>query len=449
MSEIRFDKKNKDLLRKASRQEIESYFVTLPNHERRKKWLRLGNRYRVWCTARYGQDLRSNKVDDAELVQYVAASGPAHVIDSWSLLARAVEASLRGDTYAATHFGYYAELRAAVALLACEGLGVFNTRHPVVETGGVTNHTLGAQKWDDNTKKFSKKSSSVGTHKLIWPALRHWTSLKRAGSLLEEVVRPEGIPLRDWLIACGGNIPTSEIGKQWLRAWGLDLSVLDDDHNARNLASYRPSEFRLATPLGVAEVLEFVESLWRLFEPGSPSRFPNLERVLLRRSLRKTGLAPSSSEALTGIGLSSAKADEWISFLSQIDDPTPFVLAELPGQVDDSRCHLKIISRAALLLYIATGAARQLLKNASYEPDAIEFWWERHGVARGLWEDGDHPKDPFELWADIEASLEEARAWVVSRGTMPFSLRAWRRTQPAVLDDFGSLELAGIWGLIP
>jgi hypothetical protein len=447
MRDIRFDRTNKSRLRKASREQIESYFSCLPSRARGQKWLRKKNRYRVSCTATLKKDIAASTVDDTDLREYVAASGPCHVIDSWALLARAVDAGLRGDSYSATHFAYYAELRAAVALLACEGVGVLDRRHPIVLPTGLTDYNLRAERWDRSTQRFGGPQF-VGTHAVVWPALQHWSTLNRAGDLLEEVVSPEGIPISEWLRACGAPVPAREIGRRWLRVWGLDLSVIDDDHNARNLASYRPSEFRRPAQLEVSQIVEFVEDLWGLFEPGTQRRFPNVERFLLRRTLRSTRVAAPSARVLESLGLNATMAGEWAEFLGRADDPKPFVFAEQQGKIDGPHCHLNVISRAALLLFLATYVARRLLFNASYAHDTIAFWWEQHGVARGLWEDI-RQTDLFDLWSDIQSSLTAARAWRLSPEANHVSLRYWRRAQQSVLEDFGSLELVGIWGLIP
>jgi len=65
---------------------------------------------------------------------YVAVSAPLHCADGWSFLGRAVAAILLGDATAARHLGYYAELRAAMSLMAAHGVGIFNRTHFVVVT---------------------------------------------------------------------------------------------------------------------------------------------------------------------------------------------------------------------------------------------------------------------------------------------------------------------------
>src|SRR5262245_50036590 len=116
-------KTGKQHLRKASRAPVGTYFQTLSPPDRRARWLQTNNKYRVRCTHRYECDLKASPptVDHAGLTSYIAASGPCHVVDGWSFLGRAVDAALHGDPYTAIHLGYYAELRAAMSLLACEG----------------------------------------------------------------------------------------------------------------------------------------------------------------------------------------------------------------------------------------------------------------------------------------------------------------------------------------
>ena len=67
-------------------------------------------------------DAKAARINEPHFREYVAASAPTHLIDGWSYLARAIDALLRGDAPAAVHLGYYAELRAAMSLLAGGGI---------------------------------------------------------------------------------------------------------------------------------------------------------------------------------------------------------------------------------------------------------------------------------------------------------------------------------------
>jgi hypothetical protein len=319
-----------------------------------------------------------------------------------------------------------------MGLLASEGIGIFKQSHPVVDNHSATHPFRGG-----------------GTHVVIWPILRYWATLRRAEALLDDLVRPNSIRLSDWLSTTKAALPVQAVAQRWLRSWGLDLAVVDDDHDCRNLASYRPSEFRRPERLVVHEQASFVEELWQLFEPGTARRFPNLERFLLRSARRKgTGSAPSSSD-LESLGLTPLESTKWIEFLQQTNDPLPLRLAEDWVPVEDPTCHLRIISRAALLLFVASAAARRLLSNARYSLDDILFWWGRHGEDRALWDINSVPNDPQDLWADIAQAIKDSAEWRTRNPMSGASLREWRRSQTGALIDFGGFELVGIWALMP
>jgi hypothetical protein len=426
--------KQKRTLQKASRPNVEDYFISFPPKYRAKKWLLKTNRYRERCTSLFYGDTKSGttSLSHSDMRAYVSASAPTQVIDGWSYLGRAIDATLRGDSYAAIHMGYYAELRAAMGLLASEGIGVLGSPHAIID----------------------KKSSILvfkgdGTHKDIWPMLRHWAKLQRAADLLDDLVSPNSIQLSDWLTTTKAIVPVRAVAQYWLQSWGLDLANVDDDHNSRNLVSYRPSEFRKPNRLDVHQQTSFVEELWQLFEPGTTRRFPYLERLLLRNAYRKqNGVAPTSHN-LEKLGLSPQESGEWIAFLQQKNDPSPLHLAENCTPVEDPTCHLSIISRASLLLFLASAAARRLMSNAGYSSDDIFFWWGRQGEERALWNNGLAPSNPQDLWADIAQSIGDSAAWRTNNPIGSVSLRDWRQSQSSALVDFGGFELAGIWALLP
>ncbi len=424
----------KRALQKASRSNVENYFISFPGSYRAEKWLLRTNRYRESCTSLYYKDTRpkTTSLNHLDMCAYVSASAPTQVIDGWAYLGRAVDAALRGDSYAATHMGYYAELRAAMGLLASEGIGILGNPHAIIDK----KNTIIILRGD-------------GTHKDIWPILRHWARLQRAADLLDDLVRPNSIQLSDWLTTTKAIIPVRAVAQYWLRSWGLDLANVDDDHNSRNLVSYRPSEFRRPNRLDVHQQTSFVEELWQLFEPGTTRRFPYLERLLLRNAYRKrNGAAPTNGD-LERLGLSPQESVEWITFLQQTNDPSPLHLAEKWVPIEDPTCHLRIISRATLLLFLASAAARRLISNAGYTSDDILFWWGRQGEERALWNVDLVPSDPQDLWADIAQAIRDSAVWRANNPIGSASLREWRQSQSSALVDFGGFELAGIWALMP
>src|SRR6476661_7745516 len=89
-------------------------------------WLASNSRYLSETDAKLSQDIgRKVSVSHAQgsakasqLAEYVAASAILHCSDGWGYLGRAMGAQLQGDIGTSRHLAYYAELRAAMSLLA-------------------------------------------------------------------------------------------------------------------------------------------------------------------------------------------------------------------------------------------------------------------------------------------------------------------------------------------
>lgn len=434
MSGKKLNVTQKQLLRQASRSYPEQYFVELPSSVRGKRWLALNNRYRERCLKTYEADVKKSpsKVNDVAVAGYVSASAPAHVIDGWSFLGRAVDAALRGDTSSAVFFGYYAELRAAMAILAAEGLGIFNRRGPVLLSTG----------------KTSDFQSKFGTHDISWLALTHWASMKRATVLMSGFISPRGIPLQGWFDKLVAHVPVSAVSDKWLGLWGIDLRTVGDDHLLRNGSSYRPSQFRREQQVDPAEGLETIRDLWKLLEPSRGVRFPNLVKVLLRRALHiaNAGVIASGDLAFTGMG--GFEAAEWAGFLSAPEDSRPILAASNSSKLGSDACHIEVICRAALLLSVATEASRRLLAAGEWTESELKFWWANQGVQRGLWPSHSVPDDPFDMWGDVSVALEDSEAW--SDAAAPnASLWEYRNGAASSIAVLGGFEAVGIWGLVP
>ena len=126
----------------ANRSGVQNAISQLSVHWKKGSWIARSNRYRKEADKEVRTDEKSGRgVAGAQLAQYVAASAIVHCYDGWSYLGRALEAEMAADPDAAIHLAYYAELRAAMALLASEGIGVFDAHHAVVSNIG-TCHIL-------------------------------------------------------------------------------------------------------------------------------------------------------------------------------------------------------------------------------------------------------------------------------------------------------------------
>jgi hypothetical protein len=439
----------KATLRHGSHDAIVTRLTHLNGVLRTGRWLPKTNRYATNTIQKLQHVTRQNKpakLREGELIAYVAVSAPLHCADGWSFLGRALAALIAGDANAARHLGYYAELRAAMSLMATQGVGIFNTAHYVV----------------DRTSHCRRVPQSRPTHKFTWDCIEHWADLQRATQPLMEMIRPGSIPIRQWLDQFIAGHTTS-LAARWLSYWGIDLRSFPADREARNEASYRPTALQDRLGLSVADRSNFIENLWSLCEPTQPSRFETLDRYVLRDSLREiyyinTGIQWNAdvddfgrrcTRMINAVAPSGWSESNWLSFLTGATlEDRPLLLTEADDRqssVADARHHLKVIARAALLLRLATGASAELLNRSQASTEVLRFWWEAIGVEAGLWRAAGPPDDLTDLWADVDDALATNREWIASASDT--SVGAWVASRAVALHTLGSCERIALWGL--
>ena len=437
----------KATLRKASREAVEESFSFLKRHFKHSRWVGTSNRYRRNTTGRIYADTRPGRsLNYLHLTQYIAASAPLHCADGWSLLGRAIDCHARRDHDAARHFAYYAELRAAVSLLAAEGIAIFNTNHFVVE----------------KLKQCGKFGGR--THQVTWQALEYWAELKRSSDLLGGSIRVNGIALEEWIQSFPPNGSLRAIGSRWLRTWGLDLRLFSEDHDIRNEASYRPTKLNERLALTVEDSSDFMCALWSLCEPSAHAPFNSLDRHLLRLALEETFLGVRGTTAaanapqfksdvtamLSHIVSDSTAQREWLNFLTRAAEPRdPVILSEArqTDSIDSPRQHLQMISRAALLLRVATAANSRLLQETHVSGADVKFWWSVMGEERGLWKKAKQPTDLNDLWADAEAAVKSITDWRTKTAASDRNYVQWRQEHSQDISVLGSCERIALWGL--
>lgn len=354
---------------------MEAVAKRLSVHIARGRWLGNNNVYRRNCLKAIDTRWSSGatQIDHRHLAEYIVASAPLHCADGWSLLGRALGCHLLRDADAARHLAYYAELRAAMSLLATQAIGVFLRRHFVLAS-----------------PLQCIEFNGPGTHQVAWLALEHWSGLRRSANLLAQLIQPASLPLADWLNYFQGQPTWRPIGEQWLRTWGLDLRRLSEDLDARNESSYRPTRLNFRCCLEVTTSSTFASSMWMMCEPYESSRFEVLDRYLLRLSLEEafkatTGRDPSDDIAefkrrvdrmLRQLNPGLLPMEEWRRFLAREAEPTdPLVIREARGKqtIEHPRHHIQVIARAALLLRVAAGACSRLVQAVPWDRDQLEF----------------------------------------------------------------------------
>ena len=267
--------------------------------------------------------------------------------------------------------------------------------------------------------------SKEPTHVLTWQALECWAGLSKSSTTLFKAIRPAGITLKDWLNHFGGS--PGFVADKWLKTWGLDLSRLQDDKEARNLVSYQPSAFVSSGPRPIAETVKTVTELWEICEPKAHGGFSSLDLHLLRLAVEMlftnmTGRSPKQarrkymhqiSNMVNTQSLPDSEAKRLTKFLGfESGEKTPELL--LAARCKNQPIHLnhsqQVLARATLLLRVATGSLSNLLNESgtSLYKD-LEFWWMDTAIRRRLWPKNNAPDNFIDLWQDVSEALVDVQ----------------------------------------
>ena len=435
-------------LNQANRNAIQRAIPRLQAHWGDSTWLVARNRYRVDTIGKIQEDSKNGcDFKHQHLIDYVAASTITHCFDGWSYLARALEAEMAGDPNAARHLGYFAELRAAMSILAGEGVGIFHRNHVVI-TDSDRCIPLGG----------------LSTHAMAWQALKYRAGLNQSDKLIFRAIKPGGFDLQAWLNYFGGS--AGFVAKKWLKEWGLDLSRLsEDDKKSRDLASYRPTAFTSSGTRGAGETVQAITQFWRMCNPGSEGGFPVIDRHLLRLSLgmlfkhRTEGRSPLQarkkyseqiSTMLDNFSFTEAGRLRWESFLRYETEKelSPLFLDAGRGDKSTHIDHSKqVLARATLLLRVATGLLSDLFHESNSEIYSdLRFWWVASSVRRCSWAI-DNPPDSFiDLWEDVAEALEEVHEWIRQTGQPECHYSFWKQNHHVAMTLTAS-ERIFLWGV--
>ena len=336
-----------------------------------------------------------------------------------------------------------------MSLLASFGIGIFDRQHFVVAQANST----------------TRLQTRQGTHVMAWLALEEWAKLTTSGDAFAQLVRPEGHSLEQWFHVQGGGRVLAPQARDWFMQWGMDLRLATKDRDARNQSSYRPDGVPITWEADPAICLEFVRDMWRLLEPSQGSAFEQMDRYILRLSVESfyrgsSGRSITASDPqfevlvkrmLSGMNLTVAGEQRIRNFLcreSAPTDPSLFYYSTIqPGNPDSDA--FAVVSRAVLLLRLATGSAHGVLESIGIDSEDLAFWWKKIGESRGLWSPETPPSELHDLWADVEDSLsmiseveEENEEFLESFNSIATSLAPQ-------LSILSSHERVGIWGLCP
>ena len=375
----------------------------------------------------------------ADVADVLAATGPSHCIDGWTYFSRAIAALLAGDTHTARHLSYYAQLRAALCLLHCHGVGIFNGINFAIDQAGNL-HRIDMN--NDNRP-------GLGTHSAVWPVLQRWASNPHVSSAFLDSIEFRGVSLSDCLDAVWPSGLTTPLMSDVIAAWGVDLRRPAEDHDSRNISSYAAHAFNPATS-DLSTRLELVRQIWLGFEPDGRGGFPTLDRHLLRRFFRLMDRQHSRIGAPTDWNLAYPRLDprtrDFVSqqFVESPESPSDFVILTHADNTLSGEVHA-MISRA-LLLRTATSVVRKAFLDAGFDPLAenVPPWFESVGTDRGFWQPDDQPEQVEDLWDVVGHAVSDLSNRLSANITDQASFLDELKPQTVLLSQ---TERACMWGV--
>jgi hypothetical protein len=356
-------------------------------------------------------------------------------------------ALVAGDMHAARHFAYYAQLRASLAVLACEGIGVFDGVNCVANSSGRLSQI----------DEVPRQNRPFGTHAMAWLALDAWARGASSGSTIARAITIRKVSFDSSLRSMWPGTTSRPAAHDLILAWGIDLQRAIDDRHARNASSYTA---QILNPLyqTAEETLEFLIGFWEAFEPESGDPFLSIDRHLFRLMVetQHRNINPTSPLAQVAADISSrhldlhpsVQATVTPSFLSRTEIPDDqFIIRYARSQSTPSH-PTEMISRGALLLRSATAMVTQVFFDAGITatPD-LDFWLLKFGSNLGLWGQAGPPTPMYELWADVREALDDVLE-TRSLCPKPFSRFEWA-TQENGLPRIFEAERIVLWGLCP
>lgn len=395
-------------------------------------------------------ELRSNDVRT-----YISASSISHLLDGWGYLSQAVNALLAGNSGAAIHLAYYAELRAVMSLLASEGIGVFSNQHIGIDANNDFNFFSKYKRRErGGSGSYITKENKIGTHVFAWEAFDKWckSDVKPSYNLLR-IFKVKGHTFSDLLPGFhpqATQLVSSSIAKQWLKKWAFDVKRYKNDRDLRNFVSYRPQTIsNFDSRIDFKESINNIYSLFHVLSPNSSSPFNYLDKLLLKKLFEELysieGISERGSlkelieESFSHLGATLDATTERI-LLPQGNQETHLIFSEASKRKVSA---LPLISRASLLLRVSTGCTSVLLEDAQIRKDELNFIWGNYGFNNGFWEVAKPVSDFFELWTDVETKFSEITDELDFQSNNAFTLR----NELGDLNSLSQFNRAGLWGL--
>lgn len=316
----------------------------------------------------------------AAVEEYVSASVPLHLADSWTYFGRALASISTGSLEVAQHLLYYCELRAALALLFRHGVALLNRKNISLSSSG------------SQTVPIPNSRIASNVHQSIWVLLREWVRTPAALTFIGRTLSLRGVSLERWIAERPAVGSLSSVLSPLVDNWGLDLARFSEDRSLRNQLSYNPTRLDVV-PTGAhpAYIADLYQQIWTLLDPDPSNAFENLDRYISRQAFES--IAKQGASAGAGVLGTRSYRDlnmRWVGrvlgsesdgFITQflndrLQQPDPAILAQA-GRAPSGTLAEQLtgmVGRSVILLRLATGATRDLLSAAGCSATDVDFW---------------------------------------------------------------------------
>jgi len=364
--------------------------------------------------------------DPGEVANYISSLSLVHCLDAWKYLSRAFQAISRGDNATACHLAYYAELRSVLSILASEGIAVYRGGYAILK--------------DDDSNGCYKMEGE--TAKIAFQILPYLCSYTDFGKTLARIASFGGYNLNEFIEEIGyGQETLNAFWSRTLQQWGIDLHIMNDDQERRNITSYLPNWFIRDKHASFKEVVEFTLESWEILEYSSPD-FLNFDRDLFKKTLE--GLRSSRNwnqskyfkeldRVLKSKGIQ--KGHTLYTFLHK-DFSNPIL--ELANNKKENifpgfeKC---VLARALLLSRISLGSVKQLLIDGEPPIQGIDEVLVDYGKRHGMFDNGEGIEK--ELSVELTAAIESTRKWYKKTGILtPHNLNSTLLDGANIINSF-------------
>lgn len=384
-----------------------------------------------------------------ELSDYLALATCGHMFDGWRYLSQAAISLLNGSRSHALHLAYYAELRAAMSILARSGIGILNQVHYVVNNSGSVDWFVGP------------------THKIVWDALDIWSSQPSNAIDVINCFEAFNVSARDWANACNITPSFSSIAEEWLKAWAADIKSYRDDRTIRNKASYRPDFDSHAFDQLTYDEIRFILSISAGCGFLGNGRFDDIDAVLIQDLCIKAYELLNPLSAVSPIPLkywedisdrlmAQGQIDGQMArnVVDRLSTTTAFNARILIENAQPSKLDaVAVISRAFLLLRLSSALVRkQWHEIRRYRSSANSFDWQAaamaaYGAWSNLWDPTDTQPDYYMLDEDrVDAEDEIQEYFKENQNINPYKI--WAKI-PGSLLSLCRFERVGLLAVAP